>query len=343
MKIFILTLLLFNTLCDDTLFHKKDDLASLDILELRALADRLAKQSEGKMEKYKKQYPMPIFMEKDDIIEYIENGKKVLADTQAKSLLFLDPIHIHIKGGVVERLQALDRKKLEAISLAVDQYHRKEDKDMLIGGGIHDYLWRASDDEIRAYIAKELKEHPELDDIAIIESMAKEYEKKDHGIEITQGVRIYLASLDKDHLAKLALGLEKYHRKQTGQDGLIGGLHDYITNLSEDDLRDSIVSEIKCHTEMNQVEQLKAVVGMKGRVLYDDKEFLEYPKIDSLEKAMVGANRERLELILSKLNNGVGNKIPIKSLSKLSEGDLKASILKLLKENKHINLEEIMK
>jgi len=245
-----------------------------------------------------------------------------------------------IGGGIHDHLYSFDREKLIAVTLAVEKYHRKILKEENFIGGIHDYVWRIPDDELRSYIIREVNEHPEINDITVIEEMAKEYEKpKEDEFELGPGVHDYLNTQERDNLIQMALKMERYHRKQVGTERFLGGLHDYVFYLPNQEIHNYVVREIKCHPELNKVEELQKLIKE------DTKEkkmvFLEevaVDKVDSLAKAINGANREKLELTLAELNKQLQNKYKflLDFLHPFTNEDIRMFIRKIVEENKKL-------
>jgi hypothetical protein len=333
---------------NDNIYNEKIEyLKTLDMIRLKEIADQIAKTlSQKKLDtEFHHEFPTPQVMEKDEIIKFIIKGLQLLNSSTipaTNNKIFLAET-IPIGGGIHDHLHAYDRDKLIAVTLALEKYHKQVVHEEKILGGMHDYVWRIPDDELRSYIIREVNEHPEIADFDTIEEMAKEFErKKEDEFTLDQEVRDYLPTLERNMLEKLATKLEKYHRKQSGTEKFIGGLHDYITYLPNDEIHNYIVREIKCHAELNKVEELKKILeANQGSKLL----FLDYSekKVDSLPKAIEGATRERLELALHKLNEKLGNKYKflLNSLHPFSNEDLRSFIKKIVNDNMISNVDDI--
>jgi hypothetical protein len=249
---------------------------------------------------------------------------------------------IPIGGGLHDHIAKFNRPKLEAVALALEKYHRKDLPEKKIGG-MHDYIWRIHDEELRSYIIREAKEHPEVDDITIIDEMAKEFSKKEDEIILHSGIHDLLSVLDRDPLNKLAFKMERYHRKQTGTEKYMGGLHDYITYMPNEEIKNYIIREIKCHPELNSVEALRAFVDENK--IPEQSLFLDISKVSSLEKAISDANREKLEIILVKLNQQLNGKYKYltSNLHPFSNGDLRKFIHKIIEDDReNISIDELI-
>lgn len=77
-------------------------------------------------------------------------------------------------GGIHEYIHNLERKDLNTLALALEKYHRKQ-KDDFIFGGLHDYINDISEEDLRSYIAKEANEHDEINNIKSIKQLIEEH------------------------------------------------------------------------------------------------------------------------------------------------------------------------
>lgn len=179
-----------------------------------------------------------------------------------------DDVHDYIQG--------LKREELIEVAFACERYHRKIHGETHLMGGLHDYVFRVPDEQIRNYVIKEVKEHQELNDIHVLRDLSKKIlleteELKKYGREfvIGEGIHDYLWSLNRKDLEKIALGTEEYHRK-IREEYLFGGLHDYIATISDEDLRSYIIKEVNEHYEINNIKALKEFLKNESHL-----EFLE--------------------------------------------------------------------
>jgi len=172
--------------------------------------------------------------------------------------------HPLIGGGVHDYLRTLDRNSLEEHALALEKYHDKTTGRHKLGG-LHDFIKRLSDEEVASYILKEVSEHPELNNMHKLKeltmgntpSQALEFlEDERKPIFIGGGIHDYLYTLDRKALETHAIALEKYHDKVLGRRRL-GGLHDYIDRLTDEEIRKHILDEVNEHPEMNDMHALK--------------------------------------------------------------------------------------
>jgi hypothetical protein len=268
----------------------------------------------------------------------------IVFSTLSQSTPFLEQ-RLTMGGGIHDYLIKFDRAKLESVSLALEKYHRKAQSVDTPIGGLHDYIWVIGDEDLRAYIFREVNEHPELNNIVVINDLAKEFENGNNdGFEVDTSIKQFLSGLDRDKLAKLALTMERYHRVQIGKEKLIGGLHDYIGNMSKEDLHKYIMNEIKCHKELNKEVAFKALLQEDENNAKPSPVFLEISKVDSLENAIKAATREKLELVLIKLNDQLKRKYKylVANLGPFTNDELRKFIYKIIEDNNDINLDDLL-
>jgi hypothetical protein len=167
---------------------------------------------------------------------------------------------------IIDYIMSLERKDLINVAFAMEVYHRESKGQKGLIGGLHDYVFKISDDQIRNFVFKELEEHPEIcEKITLVSIVNKEAHKTE---ELTKyerefvmgdGIHEFLRSLNRRDLGRLAISIENYHRKQKDE-FMFGGLHDYIEQISEEDLRTYVTKEVNEHLEINNVEALKTML-----------------------------------------------------------------------------------
>lgn len=75
------------------------------------------------------------------------------------------------------------------------------------------------------------------------------------------GIHDYIHGLQREDLEKWALAAEKYHKVSLGNDReSMGGLHDYIRLMSNNELKEYITKEAQEHPEINSVSAFKALI-----------------------------------------------------------------------------------
>jgi hypothetical protein len=147
---------------------------------------------------------------------------------------------------VEEHLKSIERKEIMDLALSCERYHKSVYNMTHVYGGLHDYIWNLSDDLIREYIKKEIREHPELNKLSSMKYVG----------EFNFGIDKIILTMNKTELINLSYKLEKYHKQAIGQSQeFLGGLHDNIWKWNEDEILTYIVKEIKEHKELNNEKQ----------------------------------------------------------------------------------------
>jgi hypothetical protein len=261
---------------------------------------------------------------------------------------------IPIGGGLHDYLFNKSRDELIKIALVLDQYHREINHLPGIEGGIHDYINKLSDHEIREFISKEANEHPEVNNSDGIEKLLRGEIKKDNDT-VDKEVGNYLLNLDRENLMKIAFNAEKYHKKVNHMEGSLGGLHDYIWNLSDDKIREYITKEVKEHSDLNKLETLKSMINDTNENItllstdvinhVDDKVNKKNLIMKDILKTMLrNKSKPELEAILKKLMININNPNFNFNVSDMSEENIRKIIKVLLNEFKNkINIEDYLK
>jgi len=77
------------------------------------------------------------------------------------------------------------------------------------------------------------------------------------------GIHDYIFRLPRDKLNLWALAAEKYHR-EVNNEHLLGGLDDYLSSLSDKQVIDYILKEVKEHPELGKSKKLDELVTKYG-------------------------------------------------------------------------------
>jgi hypothetical protein len=186
---------------------------------------------------------------------------------------------IYIGGGILDYLVDMDRSTLIRVALALDNYHRKVTGSPKLGG-LHDYIRTLDDHEIRTIIIRYVNIHPEVNDIHIIQEMVGEditihrrHHDDDYDAEsfletdttpIKKEVSDYIMSLSREDLIKHAYAVEKFHKKKFGIEHSIGGIHDFIWKLDDDEIRTYIFGMIEEHYELNKIDVITNICNTMG-------------------------------------------------------------------------------
>jgi hypothetical protein len=229
----------------------------------------------------------------DQLIEYIMNQVKEhpelsdqgkLDTLSTKYNINANSVHnvqaaspIGGEGGLHDYIWRTERPVLNKWALATERYHRKINN-ITLRGGLDDYINSLTNQQVIEYIMKEAKEHPEIASSQKLESLVSEFgisESTVHSIPSVAspiggdgGIHDYIWRMDRPSLNKWALTTEAYHRNANKQQQLIGGLHDYIATLSNQQVIDYILREVKEHPELNagKLDSLSAEYGITGEV-----------------------------------------------------------------------------
>ena len=168
---------------------------------------------------------------------------------------------------VIDYVMSLERVELIDLAYNLERYHRTVFNQTGLMGGLHDYVFKISDDKIRNYIFKELNEHPEICNKSILQkfvssskSQTEEIPEYKRDFILGEGIHDYLQTLDRPKMNSLALALENYHRKLKDE-FIFGGLHDYVDSVSDEDIRSYILKEINEHSEINSLKAIKKLLN----------------------------------------------------------------------------------
>jgi len=207
-----------------------------------AIIKYILKRAEENKDFFEKFFKEQIFVKKDlEQLSYLESPAEPYG------------------GGLHDYLQAMDKEKLIEISYAIENYLR--DGKQLIGG-IHDFINSYDEHKLRQHILEQIKEHSELNNIEKIENLLGQKDENklaEQGFDLTNDVEKHLYTLNHEELSQLAMKLETYHKKESNQEHFLGGIHDYIFKLDDEEIRDYIRKEIKEHEDLNNVDKLIAL------------------------------------------------------------------------------------
>jgi hypothetical protein len=232
------------------------------------------------------------------LVLMLVNTHLVFMEEKEKKDISVD-IKGHIDRDVIEFIVNLSREDLIPTAYTLEIYHRKINHQEGLMGGLHDYVFSISDDQIRNYVFKELIEHPEISQINTIKMMteatkATTEKLRKYGREflVGEGIHDYLRAAPRDKLESLAFAVEKYHQK-IREEFLFGGLHDYITQISDDDLRSYIAKETNEHNEINNVKALEELINVRN------EDFLKNYVKDEVSNLLKNADRNQLMKMLN--------------------------------------------
>jgi predicted CopG family antitoxin len=258
------------------------------------------------------------------------NSKEKLMTLLENHLIFLtsQPTNNEIKN----YLLTLERKDLEKLAYATEKVHKKSIGAEGTEGGLHDYIWRLSEDEIRDIIINETEEHEQLNSkeklITLLGSAPN--------LKITSDeIKNYLLTLNRDDLIRLASKTEKVHKTATGE-GRFGGLHDYIMNLSDEQIRRYIMKESDDHVEINSKEKLMALIQPSDPKM--NQYLLSLSREDLIKLAY---ETEKIHKKAIGIEGSIGGLHDY--IWRLSDDDIRKIVMKESQEHQEINSVEQLK
>jgi HD superfamily phosphohydrolase YqeK len=138
-----------------------------------------------------------------------------------------------------------DRATLIKYALTAEAHERKV-KGLQLMGGLHDYIHTQSDEQIINYITEKVKLFNEL---AVSKNMDEFSVKYEINYDETTNFTNLLYRKSRSDLIKYALTAEAHERKIKGIQ-LLGGLHDYIEKLSDEQIINYITEKAKIYKEL---------------------------------------------------------------------------------------------
>jgi len=172
------------------------------------------------------------------------------------------------KGGLHDYIWRTPRDKLVIWALTAEAHHRDVNNLRLLGG-LHDYISTLSNQEITEYIMKEAQEHPEINSGSALDDLSMKfnisYFDRNAPVEQVQsvsagGLHDYIWNTPRDTLVQWALSAEKFDR-ETRKVRLMGGLHDYVDRLSNEEVAEYIMKKVELYPELNSGDFLNSLVA----------------------------------------------------------------------------------
>jgi hypothetical protein len=183
-----------------------------------------------------------------------------------------------IGGGLHDIIPTLNRTELINWAFTLERYHKKINNSTGTMGGLHDYIRLMNDTDIATYIVAELREHPEVNNRNIFFGLLNERKNGEKRFEVKKslkflsvneekpliggGLHDHLRGSDRETLKKYALSIEKYEREELGMK-FLGGIHDYIDTVSDNELRVFIMRKAKRYPTLNSVSMIKEISSRK--------------------------------------------------------------------------------
>jgi len=230
------------------------------------------------------------------------NNSTAQRKEEKENLVFLESTEdekkkpIHIGGGIHDFLVGKDRNYTMKLALALERYHKKQTGTEHFLGGLHDYIFKMSDHDIREFIVKMTNKYEELKDYKKLEALmddepapdthkfdpltknknSSQQEMPDFSLlqensDSLSVVDAFLKKMNRDELENTAYATERYIKQKNHIEDSAGGLHDFIWRMDDEQLRNHILRSIKDYPELDCPEKLKTIT----------EEYLHYMTGDS--------------------------------------------------------------
>lgn len=154
-----------------------------------------------------------------------------------------------ILGGIEDYLRDFFRPELEKMALALEEKRNKLEGTVGLIGGLHDYIFKLSDDQVISIISNHLIVFPEVRKAGDLEQLS--------GV-VKYGLRSVINQKDIKIIQKYCLGLEKYESEKTGRP--LGNLSENIDNMTTEDLLNYISRKMKIFPEKCSEEELNKLI-----------------------------------------------------------------------------------
>lgn len=217
------------------------------------------------------------FLEKNDIIKIIQDSiaqypelgqSELLVALSDSNLLTLNEIHAQLIKETTESLAKM--------AIVCESYER-EKKNIHVFGGIHDYAFRLTKEELIPIIETFVQENPELAIKNKLQLLVGNEQKK--SFPILGGIEDYLKDFSLEELKSMALEAEKYDIEKNGF--RLGGLHDYINSLNKDQVLSIVINYVMSFNELRAPGVLEQRAGINKGGLVG---ILREKSIDSLKE-----------------------------------------------------------
>jgi len=147
-------------------------------------------------------------------------------------------------GGFHDYLFRATREELTGWALGLEGYHR--DGKMILGG-LHDRINSMTKEDILAYVQKELAEHKEINNFEKLNELIA----KKPVLKLGGGIHDIIRALPREELNQWAIAAETYHRMITNKTNMRGGIHDYVARMETEAVIAYIMNQVEDHPELN--------------------------------------------------------------------------------------------
>lgn len=181
---------------------------------------------------------------------------------------FLEASSEPINNDLKTTLSNYSREQLQKLAFYTEKYDRvKRGVADTIIGGLEDYIFRLTNENIIDIIVRHAETYPELKEAGKLESLA--------GISTMtkeESLRDFILKKDIEELRTIALAAEKYVREKENRKS-IGGLHDYIRTLDKEDIVTIIMGFVETYPEL---AVNKTLFVISKETSFDESELREY-------------------------------------------------------------------
>lgn len=223
-------------------------------------------------------------------------------------------------------LDIYELNDLYKIAIAYDEYDRTIEKKLRLGG-LSDYIQRLSDLEIKKAILNLAKKYPELLNQNFTNSLINKFDSSN--LRRITGVSSVLSGTNSEDLIKIALACERYDRIKRNISYILGGLSDYIHNLSESEIRNIIKDYLYKYSELNDPKYMIDIIDGEYESIIEN---LRAKEITYLKKVCLSIEEYLRNIQKQTYFGGIHDIV-----NNLSKEDLIDYVSKMLKKN-HILL-----
>lgn len=281
--LFIFAILLGCALAENSVLNRINDYSTEDLKKLAIAGQRFDREKKGRpnllggLEDYINTLkPSQII---DIITNYIYKYPELNQTSVLHKLAGIDSLKDFLK--LDEAIKNGSRKTLERLALECEAYRNKKEKTEGLLGGLVTYIWRMKEESIRDYLNECLNGNPELREHDRLAYMA---EKRKISFETIKRI---LASFDRMTLTTIAIAADEYDREIAGP--RVGGLADYIGRLSDEEIREAILTYAQKYPELKEEGYLRTVISRH-------KELIKESATEALE-FLSGVERKSLNRI----------------------------------------------
>jgi HD superfamily phosphohydrolase YqeK len=128
-------------------------------------------------------------------------------------------------------------------------------------GGIEDYVWRLDENECIKYILSKTLEHRELLNSELFEQVVNAPQSF---LSNDLGITDWAFRLNRKTLEVFALTCESYDNDKSGKGFLIGGIHDELQEMTNQEIANFIINIVKKYKELDSYAKLDEVSRTLG-------------------------------------------------------------------------------